>query len=263
MIAALAAHWQLAVDGPRDGASNMAVDVARLDRARRDGIATLRLYGWTRPTLSFGRNERTAGRWDRERLEATGVDAVRRPTGGRALLHAREVTYCVTAPLGAIAPATAYRAINALLRDGLARLGVGVTVAAPQGRALRPEGAACFAEPSAGELVVGDAKLVGSAQLLEGGALLQHGSILLEDDQARLASLRLAGNGPAVPIGAVATLASALGRTVTPAEVTDAISEALSSAVTSVRPAESDVGESAAVAAHRVRFTDPDWTWRR
>lgn len=263
MIAALAADWQLDVDGRHDGATNMAVDLARHDLARRDGVATLRLYGWTRPTLSFGRNERAIGRYDAARLAAAGVDAVRRPTGGRALLHAREVTYCVTAPLNGLPPAAAYRAINGVLRDGLERLGVRVAVAAPRGRSLRPEGAACFAEPSAGELVIGDAKLVGSAQLIEGGALLQHGSILLEDDQARLATLRSPGAGGPLPAPAVATLATALGRAVTFNEVADALAAALDRAVTSVRPAESDAGGSASVAAHRARFTDPGWTWRR
>ena len=260
---AIAAHWRLAIDAPADGATNMATDVVNHDRARRSGHATLRLYGWSQPTLSFGRNERSRGRYDPARLAQAWIDVVRRPTGGRALLHHREVTYCVTAPLGACTPANAYRSINALLRASLERLGVRATLATPRGRAMRPDGAACFAEPAAGELVLDEAKLVGSAQLIEGGALLQHGSILLDDDQSRIVGLRASGTSANPTIAPVATLRRALGRGIGPSEVTRAIVETLRSAVTSVHSAESDEGISASVAAHRVRFTDSGWTWRR
>ena len=128
----------------------------------------LRVYGWSRPTLSFGRHESVRGRFTAEQLERENVGAVRRPTGGRVLMHDREVTYSVTAP----APdderlKESYRRINAMLIAALARLGVPVVEAATQSAARRPGGAACFAEPSAGELVVGNRKLVGSAQLRE------------------------------------------------------------------------------------------------
>ena len=273
LIARLAGRWELRLDGPRDGATNMATDLALLDRARETGVATLRLYGWDRPTLSFGRNERAIDRFDAALLAEHRVAVVRRPTGGRALLHDREVTYSVTAPLSASTAADAYRAINALLGRALARLGVRVTVAPRAGRPLRPEGAACFAEPAAGELVVGEAKLVGSAQVIETDTLLQHGSVLLDDDQSRIAELRAEGPRPgagsglrtatATGLAPVATLRSALGRTVIASEVTAAIAEELEDAVTSVRVAESDGGISASVAAHRARFLDPGWTWRR
>jgi len=263
LIARLAGDWQLLVFGPRDGATNMATDLALLDRARERGTATLRLYGWDVPTLSFGRNERALGRFDPARIEGAGVAVVRRPTGGRALLHHREVTYCVTAPLGAMSTAEAYRAINQLLGGALARLGVFVTAAPRLGRAMRPEGAACFAEPAAGELVVGNAKLVGSAQLIEGNTLLQHGSILLEDDQSRISALRVDRTGADANLATVATLHEILRREVSAAEVAAAIGEELAEAVTSVYVAESDEGISASVAAHRARFTDPGWTWRR
>lgn len=268
MIARLAPRWSLWLDTPRDGATNMAVDLALLDRARRTAGATLRVYAWASPTLSFGRNERARGRFDAARLARSGIQAVRRPTGGRALLHHHEVTYSVTARLGDVPPADAYREINALLRSALARLGVRVEVAAPAARPLRPDGAACFAQPSAGELVLDGAKLVGSAQVIEGGALLQHGSILIDDDQRLIGSLREVPSAPSLATVAetpapVATLRRALGREVDHAEVAEALAAAWSAAVTSVRVDESATGISASVAAHRARLSDPAWTWRR
>jgi lipoate-protein ligase A len=265
-------HDDTAAFGIADGATNMAVDAALLDHARRTGEATLRMYAWARPTLSFGRHERTRGLFDAAHLAARGVDAVRRPTGGRALLHHREVTYSVTAPVAGATLGESYRAINAFLCDALARLGVHAAEAPrATGRAgaLRPEGAACFAEPSTGELTVGGAKLVGSAQLREQGAFLQHGSILLEDDQSSIAALRLdAAEGTALPPAPVATLRSATGRAVAPREVQDALLASLGDAcaragVTSPSPLESDSGIVAAVAEHRARFADPAWIWRR
>jgi lipoate-protein ligase A len=93
--------WRLLDSGALDGAEQMALDSGLMDRARQTGETVLRVYRWTRPTLSFGRHETVAGHFDRARLAAAGVDAVRRPTGGRVLLHDREVTYSVTAPIAA------------------------------------------------------------------------------------------------------------------------------------------------------------------
>src|SRR5581483_5152457 len=114
--------------------------------------------------------------------------------------------------------------INVLLADALRGLGVAPVAAAPAGRERRPGADACFAAPSAGELVVAGRKLVASAQRREAGALLQHGSILLEDRQGTLPSLAvepMPGPAPA------ATLRSALGRDVTRAEVRAALRAAV------------------------------------
>src|SRR6185295_10556134 len=92
-------RWRLMSVGPRNGAENMARDVALMDRARESGEIVFSVYEWAVPTLSFGRNQTAAGLYDRGLLNARGVDVVRRPTGGRSLLHHRELTYSVTAPL--------------------------------------------------------------------------------------------------------------------------------------------------------------------
>lgn len=279
-LRALAPRWRLLVSPPADGATNMAVDAALLADARCSGAATLRVYGWARPTLSLGRHERARGRFDAAALEAQGVEVVRRPTGGRALLHHREVTYSVTAP-ATLPMSASYAAINALLLDALRALGVAAAPAAPARRPLRPEGAACFAEPAAGELVVDGAKLVGSAQLREEGALLQHGSILLADDQWRIDLLRRhqpdaghdagrdtdrAGGDDALPrAAAAATLESLLGRSVPPEEVAAALAAALGRALgAEPEPAALDTPSLRDDLARLViAFADPSWTWRR
>ncbi len=262
MIGRLAPRWRVLEQGASDGATNMAVDAALLARAQRSGEGVLRLYAWSHPTLSFGRNERTLGRFAAARLLEAGVRSVRRPTGGRALLHHRELTYSVTAPAAALTLGESYRAINAFLIAGLARLGVPATEAVRTRMALRPDGAACFATPAPGELVVEGAKLVGSAQLREGCALLQHGSILFDDDQGMVATLRVEDE-PHRNLAPVATLRGLLGRPVAFAEVARALRDALDATVTPQPLAESDVGAYAPVAELRAHFADPEWTWRR
>lgn len=267
-------RWRFLDSGAADGVTNMATDVALLEHARRTGETTLRVYAWSRPTLSLGRHERARGLFAADTLRADGVDVVRRPTGGRALLHHREVTYSVTAPTGTTSQRESYEAINFLLLDALAALGVAASEARPAQRPLRPEGAACFAEPGAGELVVDGAKLVGSAQLREDGAFLQHGSILLADDQPWIARLRALSTTPAggasgdarpeaaSAIAGAATLESTLGRPVAYIEVRDALRAALIARTAQVEPLQPS-SLQLDLARLQVTFADPEWTWRR
>src|SRR5690606_30993428 len=115
LTVALPARWRLLVDPAGDGATNMAVDHALLDRAARSGEAVFRIYGWAQPTLSLGMHEKA--RLDPDAAAARGIAVVRRPTGGRALLHHREVTYSVTAPAHDDSLRASYAAINAILLD--------------------------------------------------------------------------------------------------------------------------------------------------
>src|SRR5512139_2874749 len=93
-----AMRWGFLHTPPLDGVANMAIDEALLARARDTGEGVVRVYGWSAPTLSLGRNQVARGAWDRERAGTLGLPIVRRLTGGRALLHHREITYSVTAP---------------------------------------------------------------------------------------------------------------------------------------------------------------------
>jgi len=92
-------QWRLIEDGRAPGAWNMAADEAMLELARRsEAPPTLRLYGWSRPTLSLGRHQDPRAGIDHDFRGRRGIDLVRRPTGGRAVLHDREVTYSITLP---------------------------------------------------------------------------------------------------------------------------------------------------------------------
>ena len=118
-------RWHFFLTAPESGTYNMALDEALMRESRRTGNAYFRLYGWNAPTLSLGRNQRARGHYDLESAKRLGVAIVRRPTGGRALLHNREITYSVVMPAGdGAAAARAYSFINEVLLSGLQRLGV-------------------------------------------------------------------------------------------------------------------------------------------
>ncbi|WP_419943264.1 lipoate--protein ligase family protein [Candidatus Palauibacter sp.] len=192
-----------------DGARNMALDEAMLEYAG-GGRTLLRFYGWEPWCVSLGRNQPAPARLLGKPPGdiRPGVDAVRRPTGGRSVFHGPEITYAFACPDRAWGgPKAVLRTLHRALADGLRALGVPVDDlprgdAPPTGTAgpIVLSTAACFVEPAPGELTVGGRKLVGSAQRRRCGALLQHGSILLEDRQT-LADLE--GPGAATnPAGA-------------------------------------------------------------
>ena len=233
-----------------------------MERARESGEWTLRVYSWAAPTISLGRNQTARGRYDLDLINARGLGVVRRPTGGRAILHDREITYSVTVPTSAAGElGESYQRINRLLLAALHTLGVGASVALPTTRATSPGMSPCFDEPAAGELVVDGRKLAGSAQWRVDGALLQHGSILVADDQSTLAELALGGQNP---IARPATLTEALGWRPS----TDDVAAALRQAVRSTEdpqasPLEIDEELRARITALVVRYSDDAWTWRR
>jgi lipoate-protein ligase A len=224
----------------------------------------VRLYSWARPTVSFGRNEPARGRYTSEGAAAAGVDLVRRPTGGRAVVHARELTYAVVAPVGTWGGLReAYYAIHRALAFALRNLGVPAEVGAGGGAAppLRPDAGPCFRAPAAGEIVALGRKLVGSAQARFGRALLQHGSILLDDDQPLLARL-----GPEAFAAGVApaTLRDLIGQ----AGIDELAEEVARSLVLALggrwregayRPGE--ISEAERLEAER--YALDTWTWRR
>ena len=237
----------------------MAIDQAMLDLAER-GTACLRLYRWHPFCLSFGRNEPALRRYERARIDALALDTVRRPTGGRAVWHADELTYAVACPAAIFGqlPA-AYRAIHETLAAALRALGAEPALAAAPGPGAPLDAGACFASPAGGEVVVGGRKVIGSAQLRQGDALLQHGSLLLDGNQAVVASLTLGTPPP----GQEAPLTELLGRAVDFAEAADAVVDAARAwpgAWTRLADPERFLEASR---PHLARFASAEWTWRR
>ena len=181
--------WRLTITEPASGAWNMAVDeaIARI-AARDDAPPTLRFYQWRPPTVSLGRHQPVED-IDQEELAKRGWGVVRRPTGGRAILHTDELTYSVAGPAShpiLDAPVLdVYNRISEGLLLGLRRLGVDA-VKAPASARTNDDSAACFEVPSAYEISIRGKKIIGSAQRRASGFVLQHGALPLRGDITRL-----------------------------------------------------------------------------
>ena len=221
--------WRFVKDGALPGARNMARDMAILEAVSTGQASpTLRLYGWDPPCLTLGRHQGLDAA-DLEFCRREGIDVVRRPTGGRALLHHHELTYSIVAPLGEgplpRALQDAYRLICGALVQAMRSLGVDaeltggeVNLELPGPRTTVP----CFEAPAGGEVVVGGRKLVGSAMRAHAGAILQHGAIVLDwDGRLQAGSMGLADDSSLRPH--ITTLADELGRAPDPTEVGEAV----------------------------------------
>jgi lipoate-protein ligase A len=253
---------RLLVDRPLAGARNMAIDDAIMESGRR-GLVTLRLYRWDPGCLSFGRNQTAVGRYDGDRAADLGYDVVRRPTGGRSVLHHHELTYSVAAPASWGSLRDAYVRINRALAAGLGELGVDAMVHESRiGPAPRPTVRACFRDPLPGEVTAAGRKLVGSAQWRDSGALLQHGSILIRNEQHLVEDLRV-GVHPFVEIPAVG-LEELLAAVPSGAELERALVTGFEREFrTTVESGELTKYETDRVELRLQRYQDPAWTWRR
>jgi lipoate-protein ligase A len=218
--------WRLLDTGHLDGATNMAIDEA-ISRAVQSGVVlpTLRFFGWIPACLSLGQAQSGAD-VDREACRKDGVDVVRRPTGGRAILHTDELTYSVVAPDDEPRVAStiveSYRRLSEGLLNGLMLMGV------PTQQAERPDptnrggfhnhdsdqGPVCFEVPSNYEIVFGGKKLVGSAQMRKAGVVLQHGTLPLHGDIARISRYLVSRPDPDRVRQRATTVEAAIGRVI-------------------------------------------------
>jgi lipoate-protein ligase A len=258
-------HWRLIDTPPAPGAWNMAVDEMLAASVAAGGAPVLRFYRWEPACLSLGRNQPARGRYDLAALAAAGIDVVRRPTGGRAVLHRRELTYSVAAPVALLGPQrAAYAAVNRALVAGLRRLGAAASLQPGTGaRAPHPSLAPCFAEPVEGEVVAAGRKLVGSAQRLLDGVLLQHGSLPLHDDQSAVAAFLL-DRDPSAAEAPPATLAGVLGREPEWAELTAALAAGWEESLGAIlSPDALTEVEAAAAREAAERYAGPAWTWHQ
>jgi len=197
-------------EGPQAGAWNMALDFWLWKTHGPDRPPVVRFYQWARPTVSLGYHQGVEAVVNLQACRDLGVDVVRRPTGGAAVLHHYELTYSVIATpaqLGAARPLEAYERISQALQAALRRLGLSqADIARPARSPGRLDGF-CFAETAHYEITVGGRKLIGSAQRWGRAAVLQHGSILLDFDVRLAAVFR-----PGLFRRAFTTLREACGR---------------------------------------------------
>ncbi len=224
-------QWRLIYDNPAFGGWNMAVDEAIMESVGAgQSPPTLRIYAWDPACLSLGYGQRFTD-VDVIRLNQLGLDIVRRPTGGRAILHTDELTYSLSLAaddeLAAGTVVESYQRISLALLAGLSDLGA--TPRADQ-RAERVEsGPVCFETPSHYEITVEGRKLVGSAQMRRKNAILQHGSLPLFGDIARICSALVFPDDDARQFAEESvrqralTLADALGYEISWNEVADAV----------------------------------------
>ncbi len=246
----------------------------------KEGGVTLRFYEWEPGALSFGRNQTAVRQYDADAAAAQGIDIVRRPTGGRAVFHHRELTYSVTAPAqmwGSLRDA--YCRINKALAAGLQALdapvvcageSVTASVSGPEPSAIpSPTARACFRDPLPGEVTAEGRKLVGSAQWRDGGTLLQHGSILLVNEQRVTEELRVGAETRGAAARSDAHT-GAIGLADILAEIPpiDILVGALTAGFESefdcaVRRGSFSAAETQAADQLTTRYTNPAWTWRR
>lgn len=192
--------WRLVIHPSLDGYLNMAIDELLYEQARRgERPPTLRFYGWEGDWVSFGYFQKLERALNLDVARRLGVRAVRRSTGGKAVVHSEDLTYsvvCGDAPAWGLGFTLkeSYRQISRALASGFLRLGLPVDAPAPvkksagRGESVFTNGMMpCFAALSDYEIAVGGKKLAGSAQRREGKAFLQHGSIPLTRRNRELA----------------------------------------------------------------------------
>ena len=206
--------WRLLIDdGPAEGAWNMALDRAvQMAHAAGSVPPTLRVYEWMRPTVTLGRFQ-ALDSVDSGYCSAHGIDLVRRPTGGRGVLHDDEVTYSVIAGIRDGIPrgtSASYDVLCGGLANAYSLLGVDAALTA-RSRGSR-DSAACYLHATRADLSLGVRKLSGSAQVWLGDTVLQHGSFTISRDLDReAAAFRLDDAERERLEGETVTLETALG----------------------------------------------------
>jgi lipoate-protein ligase A len=171
------------------GSLNMAVDEYLFTRAREGSQTFLRFYQWERPTASLGYGQDAARAADLDFCRANGIDVVRRMTGGKVVLHHKELTYSLASSDTETFTATlrdSYQLISLALIKGLALMGLSARLAPASPPDYVRGTMPCFAFPARDEVEIGGRKIIGSAQKRTGASFIQHGSVPLEKDEALL-----------------------------------------------------------------------------
>lgn len=250
----------------------MAIDEALLESCARGagGFPCLRLYAFEPPCLSLGFSQAHAGAADLQFCRSDGIDLVRRPTGGRAVLHEIELTYAVVgrqdAPPFRGGVLAVYRSVARALVAGFRRLGVEAAVSEEATSDGSPRtGTICFAEPARHEIAAGASKIAGSAIARRRGAFLQHGSIPIRLHLERLvaATGHLGRGGAEAP--PAKGLDQILGRRIEAGELAGSLVEGFEEAL-GARMAPGELSAEERLLSERLRadrYLTATWTFRR
>jgi lipoate-protein ligase A len=188
-------NWKLFVDRESySGALNMAVDDFLFQSLPDVPVTYLRFYTWRQPTASFGYSQDIRKVVDVEPLQEQGIDIVRRMTGGKLVLHHKEVTYSLCSSDSETFTSTlmdSYKLISQALMRGLEIMGLEPNLASAPPDSYVKGDLPCFSYPARNEIEVQGKKIVGSAQKRAGLKFIQHGSIPLEEDEDLLKSVSL------------------------------------------------------------------------
>lgn len=191
--------WIFVNSGANSPSFNMALDEALL-MWHSEGLIppVIRFYSWQPAALSIGYFQNVEKEIDMETVNRLGLGFVRRPTGGRGVLHEHELTYSIIVsedyPDMPETVTEAYRVLSEGLLEGFKNLGLEAYFSVPDTDAKRedlkkPKSAVCFDAPSWYEMVVEGKKVAGSAQTRQKGVILQHGAILIDLDAEKLLSV--------------------------------------------------------------------------
>ena len=173
----------------KTGADNMQTDNDLLEYAIENHLKNpvFRLYGWSPACVSLGRNQKEDF-LNYEFLKQKGIDIVRRLTGGRALLHDKELTYCYICPVEFLRHGEnvteSYKEISQFLIEKFAKIGIPLEFGTQ--KAVKTKFDYCMLISTGADLCYEGKKLIGSAQCRKNGYILQHGSILLDYDRELL-----------------------------------------------------------------------------
>lgn len=274
-------QWRYILTPPMSPAMNMAIDEAILIQHSEGKVPpTVRFYTWNPATLSIGYFQKAEKEIDIAAVKERNLGFVRRPTGGRAVLHDQELTYSVIVseshPKMPSSVTEAYKVISLGLLHGFQELGLDaemVSLASEEEKEKysSPGSSACFDSPSWYELVVEGKKVAGSAQTRQKGVILQHGSILLDMDVELLFSLlkfpseRVKQRMIDSFVQKAVTINEVSGRTVSLNEAIDAFYKGFASGLGVILTEEPLTKEELALAEElaATRYATPEWNFRR
>jgi Lipoate-protein ligase A len=192
--------WYFIDTGENTGSFNMDFDLKLVDKVKKEGIAFLRFYQWKPFTISLGYHQSIES-INTKLCEEDGIDIVKRPTGGRAILHSDELTYSVTLPFDRLSPQEIYFKINLALLDGLHHYDEKLKSVELEKSQIDlknfyklSRSIPCFSSSAKNEIKFQNKKLIGSAQRVINDVILQHGSILIGDYHKRIVDYLILNN---------------------------------------------------------------------